>query len=525
MTKSTSSVQSLPIVLFLVALLFCPTDSFAQLNERKLDTFVESVMKQFEVPGVSVSIVKDGQSVLAKGYGTKSIETGEPVDRHTLFGIASNTKAFTATALGILQEEGKLEWDNPVIDYLPSFRMSDPYVTAEMTVRDLLVHRSGLGLGAGDLMWWPPSDYDRKAIVHRLRFVPLKTSFRSAYAYDNVLYSVAGEVIEALSGQTWEEFVQTRILDRLGMTESNVLHSAAGHGANVAAPHAPVNGTLKQIAPFASDNTNPAGGINANAIDIAKWMTVQLDSGRVAVGDRLFSRATTKELWTIVTPKPISEPPDYLKATRTNFFGYGLGFNVQDYRGIKMVTHTGGLPGYVSRIAMIPELKLGVAVFTNQESGDAFNAIVNHILDLYLGASDTDWLAAYALAAANNAASAARIEAESVSARNADSVPSLMPSGYAGTYRDAWYGDVDVQFQDGQLRMMFSHTPSLVGTLEHWQYDTFLVRWDDRELRADAFVTFSLGTDGKVELAKMAAASPLVDFSFDFEDLVLKPVR
>jgi CubicO group peptidase (beta-lactamase class C family) len=525
MTNSTPKFQRSAVVLFLVALLFCPTESIAQLNEKKLDAFVESVMRQFEVPGVSVSIVKDGTSVLAKGYGTKSIESGEPVDGHTLFGIASITKAFTATALGMLQEEGKLEWDNPVIDYLPSFRMSDPYVTAEMTIRDLLVHRSGLGLGAGDLMWWPPSDYDRKAIVHRLRFIPLETSFRAAYAYDNVLYSVAGEVIETLSGQTWEEFVQTRILDRIGMTESNVLHSAAGHGANVAAPHAPVNGKLKQIAPFASDNTNPAGGINANAVDIAKWMTVQLDSGRVAVGDRLFSRATTKELWNIVTPKPISEPPDYLKATRTNFYGYGLGFNVQDYRGIKMMTHTGGLPGYVSRIAMIPELKLGVAVFTNQESGDAFNAIVNHILDLYLGASDTDWLAAYTLAAANNAASVARIEAASAGARNADSTPSLTLSSYAGTYRDAWYGDVNVLFQDQKLRMEFTHTPSLVGTLEHWQYDTFLVRWDDRELRADAFVTFSLGPDGQIEVVKMAAASPLVDFSYDFEDLVLKPVR
>jgi len=190
-----------------------------------------------------------------------------------------------------------------------------------------------------------------------------------------------------------------------------------------------------------------------------------------------------------------------------------------------MVTHTGGLPGYVSRVAMIPELKLGVAVFTNQESGYAFNAIVNHILDAFLGADDTDWLAAYAQAATASAQRTAAIEAASAGSRNALSTPSLALPDYVGTYRDAWYGDVKVLSSEGGLRMEFTHTPSLVGTLEHWQYDTFVVRWDNRELRADAFVTFSLGPDGKIEVVKMAAASPLVDFSYDFEDLVLIPVR
>ena len=527
------NVSFFALVLF--SFLLAPSALAFQKNvpstkEAEIDAFVRKVMAQFEVPGLSLSIVKDGKPVLAKGYGASSLETGAKVDDHTLFGIASNTKAFTATALGMLEEEGLLGWDEPVIDYLPSFRMSDPFVTEEMTIRDLLVHRSGLGLGAGDLMWWPPSDYDRKEIVRRLRYLPLETSFRSAYAYDNVLYSVAGEVIEAISGQTWEDFVQERILDRIGMTESNVLHSAAGHGANSATPHAPVDGVVKVISAFASDNTNPAGGINANAVDIAKWMIVQLDSGRVSLDtqsdpSRLFSRRTTQELWSIVTPKPISEPPSYLKATRTNFYGYGLGFNVQDYRGRKMVTHTGGLPGFVSRIAMIPDTKLGIAVFTNQESGYAFNAIVNYILDAYLEAQDTDWLEAYTISANASAAWVAAIEAQSAGSRNAESKPSLPLPDYAATYTDVWYGDVAVMENEGTLRMQFTHTPSLVGNLEHWQYDTFLVRWDDRELRADAFITFTLGPDGRIESAKMAAASPLVDFSYDFEDLLLRPKK
>ncbi len=239
------------------------------------DQFIDKVRETFEVPGLSVAIVKDGKVILASGYGTKDITKDDPVDEETLFGIASNTKAFTATALGILVEEGKLKWDGRVIDYLPWFQMSDPYVTREMTIRDLLVHRSGLGLGAGDLLWWPASTYDRKEIVRRLRYVPLATSFRSAYAYDNVLYTVAGEVIEAVSGMSWEKFIQTRILEPIGMTSSDVRHSAGIHGGNIAIPHAKVEGTVRAVVPFTSDNVNPAGGIHSNALDMAKWMIVQ----------------------------------------------------------------------------------------------------------------------------------------------------------------------------------------------------------------------------------------------------------
>ena len=256
------------------------------------DAYVATVLKTFTVPGVAVAIVKDGKVVLARGYGVRRLGDPTPVDAQTQFGIASNTKIFTATALAILVEEGKVEWDAPVIRYLPWFAMYDPFVTRELTVRDLLVHRSGLGLGAGDLLWWPPSTYDRKEIARRLRYITPATSFRSAYAYDNVLYLVAGEVIEAVSGQTWEEFVRTRILARVGMTHSDVAHSAAGRPGNVATPHAEVNDTVRPVAPFLSDNTNPAGGIVSGAEDMAKWVMVQLDSGRTADGSRLFSPAS-----------------------------------------------------------------------------------------------------------------------------------------------------------------------------------------------------------------------------------------
>jgi len=490
---------------------------------RDLDAYVARVMRDFEVPGIGLAVVKDGRVVLARGYGVRTSGDPAPVDERTLFGIASNTKAFTATALGLLVEEGKLQWDAPVINYLPWFAMYDPFVTRELTIRDLLVHRSGLGLGAGDLLWWPTSTYDRKEIARRLRYLKPTTSFRTAYAYDNVLYSVAGEVIEAVSGQTWEDFVGTRILARVGMTGSSVRHSGAAAGGNVATPHAPIEGRVKPVQPFASDNTNPAGGINAGASDIAKWMIVQLDSGRLGEGPRLFSQRTARELWSIVTPLRPGTPPPELAALRANFAGYALGFFIRDYRGQKMVWHTGGLPGYVSRISLIPDQKLGIAVLTNQESGEAFEAISWRLLDHFLGATPIDWATAYRTLKQRGDSAVAAQERTAAAGRDTSSRPSLPLARYAGTYRDAWYGDVSIALENGKLVMRFSQTPSLTGELEHFQYDTFIARWRDRELRADAYVTFALKPDGSIDQVKLAAVSPATDFSFDFQDLLLLP--
>ena len=490
-----------------------------------LDAYVERVMTTFDVPGLSLAVVKDGKVVVAKGYGVRKLGGPERVDGKTLFGIASNTKVFTAVALGLLVEEGKIAWDAPVIRYLPWFRLSDPYVTSQLTVRDLLVHRSGLGLGAGDLLWWPASTYTRGEIARRLKDIPLSTSFRSAYAYDNVLYLIAGEVIEAISGTSWEDFVTARILKRVGMDGSNVKHSAALEGANVAATHAPVDGKVVAIKPFDSDNTNPAGGINSNAEDMAKWMTVLLSRGRLADGSRLFSEQTWRQLTSIVTPLNVPQLPAELSAIQPNFLGYGLGLNVIDYRGRKALMHTGGLPGYVSKVFWIPDANLGVTVLTNQESGAAFDSIVYRVADQLLGVPAVDWAAAYKTVSDRQRAAMASQEEKATALRATTSTPSLPLPSYAGTYADTWYGDIVIENTNGRLAMRFTKTPSLVGDLEHWQYDTFIVRWRDRELRADAYVTFALNPDGTIDQAKVRAVSAETDFSFDFQDLLLKPVR
>jgi CubicO group peptidase (beta-lactamase class C family) len=491
----------------------------------KFDAYVAQALKTFRVPGIAVAIVKDGKVVLAKGYGVRTLGDSTPVDARTRFGIASNTKLFTATAIAMLVEDGKLEWDAPVTRYLPSFAMFDPFVTHELTVRDLLVHRSGLGLGAGDLLWWPPSTYDRKEIARRIRYIRPATSFRSAYAYDNVLYLVAGEVIEAVSGTTWEDFVRSRILAKVGMTNSDVLHSGAGAGGNVATPHAEVNDTVRPVAPFVSDNTNPAGGVMSGAEDMAKWMMVQLDSGRTAGGERIFTPASAVQLWQEVTPIPIDEPAPGLEHLRANFNGYALGVGVRDYRGHKLLQHTGGLPGYLSKVMMIPDLRMGVAVLTNQESGAAFGALTLKAVDYYLDVKSPDYIGLFAKIEAKGKAQAAEVRQKLAATRDSTSGPSLPLARYAGTYRDEWYGDVSLALENGTLVMRFGHTPSLVGDLAHWQHDAFIVRWRDRELRADAFVTFDLNPDGSIDRARMYPASPDVDFSFDFQDLNLRPVR
>ena len=519
--------RSFRLVAALTAAVLAPPRAGAQRAAAPppgFDGHVAQVLKAFEVPGVAVAIVKDGKVVLAKGYGVRRLGDSTRVDAQTQFGIASNTKLFTASALATLVEAGKIEWDAPVIRYLPGFAMYDPFVTRELTVRDLLVHRSGLGLGAGDLLWWPASTYDRKEIARRLRYIKPATSFRSAYAYDNVLYLVAGQLIEAVSGQTWEEYVRSHILEPVGMTHSDVRHSAAGRGGNVATPHAEVNDTVRPVAPFLSDNTNPAGGIVSGAEDIAKWLIVQLDSGRVAGGAPIFSPASTRQLWREVTPEPIGDPVPGLEQLRPNFLGYGLGIESRDYRGKQMLTHTGGLPGYVSRLAMIPELRLGVAVFTNQESGLAFNALVYRVLDHYLGAKPPDYVGIYSRVLAQYRAKLAAGDSTAAAERDSTAGPSLPLAKYAGTYRDAWYGDVGIAEENGGLVIRMLRTPGMVGDLKHWQHDTFVARWRDRELRADAYVTFALNPDGSIDQVKLAPTSPAVDFSFDFQDLLLRPV-
>jgi CubicO group peptidase (beta-lactamase class C family) len=513
---------------------------------QDFDAYVDRARGTFDVPGIAVAIVKDGQVVMEQGFGLREIGKPDKVDAHTLFAIASNTKAFTAAALQQLQEQGKLKMDDRVIDHLPWFRMSDPYVTHEMRIRDLLAHRSGLSLGAGDLLYWPPTSYTTKEVVERLRDVPIKNSFRGHYAYDNILFAVATLVIEKASGQSYADYVRTHIFQPVGMDESLIDKTYLKPGMDVAMGHAKADfKDLQPVPPMAWLNDPGAGGIYASVHDLAKWMNVQLAGGALptmATGGkpaRLFSEDSQQQMWTMLTPIPVSKPsiPELASLT-PNFYGYGEGWFLSDYQGQRLVWHTGGWPGMVSRLTLVPELHLGVVVLTNQESGAAFNAVTYRVLDAYLrsqanagiasgptkAAPMKDWVAIYAKAVKKSEAKADDSYAQHAAAREKGSKPSLPLAKYAGTYRDPWYGDVAISNEGGKLRLRFSKTPQLVGTVTPWQHDSFTVRWDDRALNADAFITFALDMDGHIREARMKPVSPLTDFSFDFQDLRLAPV-
>lgn len=494
----------------------------ASVSAFDLDADVIRTMKTFDVPGIAIAIVKDGKVVATRGFGVRKLGEPAPVDGKTLFEIASNSKIFTAAALAMLVDEGKLAWDDPVVKHLPDFQMYDAYVTREMTVRDLLVHRSGLGLGAGDLLWWPTTNFTTDDIIARLRYVRPATSFRSAYAYDNLLYIVAGKIIAQKSGKPWGETLRERIFTPLGMNLTNTSVADSLRNSNHSAPHSKIDGRITAVTPLPVPNAVGAVGINTNAEDIARWMTALLEGGAIPGGARdarLFSAAQAREMFTPQTPMKIGEPKPQLASTRPNFYAYGLGMQLRDYKGRKLAMHGGALLGFYSRVVLVPEEKLGIAIFTNAESGGALNALQYRMLDHYLGAAPSDWIALV-----NEVETEARdkdLAAQKKAGATRDrSQPSLPLAAYDGDYQDPWYGKVSIKPVGGKRVMSFSKTPSLTGELEHFQHDTFIVRWKERNFNADAYVTFSLNPDGSIERMKMAPVSSQTDFSYDFADLV-----
>jgi CubicO group peptidase (beta-lactamase class C family) len=504
--------------------LFLTLSIFAQSAlPPDLDAWVARSIKEFNVPGLSIAIVKDGKVAIAKGYGVRKLGETTPVDENTLFAIGSNTKAFTTAALATLVDEGKLSWNDRVFERLPGFQMYDPYVSHEMTIRDLITHRSGMGLGEGDLLFWPPTTYSREEIIRKLRYMKPASSFRSKYAYDNLLYMAAGQIIPAVTGVSWDDYVRTRIFSPLGMNTSMTTVRTIKPDDNVASAHSILDGKL-QVVPFETlDNVGPAGSINSSAAEMARWILLQLNRGKFPNREgRLFSEKQSREMWSAQTILPINDPPPPLAGLKANFAAYALGWGIRDYQGRKLVGHTGGVLGLVSRVMLVPQENLGVVILTNAEQGGAFDSILFHILDHYFGLPQTDWIANFKAASDQQRSDAEEEMKKAEAARNTQSKPSLPLEKYAGTYADAWYGTSTIRNENGRLTLTFDHTPGMVGDLEHWQYDTFKAHWRNRQIE-DAFVSFSLKPDGTIQDFKMESVSPLADFSFDYQDLLFLP--
>ncbi len=498
----------------------------AQLTSTQIDSLTQITLKTFNVPGIAVAIVKDGKIIHSKGYGVRSLNTKQRVDENTLFGIASNSKAFTAAALGMLVDEGKIKWDDKVIDYVPEFRLYNPYVTEEFTIRDLLTHRSGLGLGAGDLMFWPDSsDFTKKDMIHNLRYLKQVSSFRTKYDYDNNLYIVAGEVLARAAGMSWEDFIQKRILTPLGMSVTAPSYKLVKNKTNVIDPHAAVDGMVKVIRRDWNETANAAGGIYSNLTDMCKWAIMLLNKAKYGkdLNKNLFSNDLQEEMWAPQTIISIRGASPY----NTHFASYGLGWFLRDEKGYKVATHTGGLAGIVTQVTLIPELKLGIIVFTNQQVGAAFSAITNTIKDSYYGIKGNNWVKIYSDRVSKATAEAKtitdKIWKDIAAQQKITSPPDV--NNFTGTYNDKWFGDVLISVKNG--RMWFDSKRSFLLTGEMFPYkgSTFIVKWNDRSMDADAFVIFNMDDNGKASSIKMKAISPLTDFSFDFHDLDLNRVK
>ena len=360
------------------------------MTPAQIDALARRALETFHVPGMAIGIVKDDQLIFARGYGVRTVGGQEPVDADTVFAIGSNTKAFTTAALAILVDEGKLHWEDKVIDLLPGFQLMDPWVTREFTVRDLLTHRSGLGLGAGDLLFVPSTDFTRAEVIHALRYLKPVTSFRSEFAYDNLLYMVAGELIPAVTGESWEHFVDSRLLAPMGMHGCASGPETLPAGAPLASPHGMVEGVVRVVQPLDLKVAAPAGAIHCSINGMSRWLRTQLAHGRMPEGGQLFSAQRQQEMWSPYTLIPVGGA--HAAMTHTHFQTYGLGWGLQDYFGYQRISHNGGVLGMVTHVSMIPELGLGVVVLTNQEDPGPLLTIADQILESYATSERHDWI-------------------------------------------------------------------------------------------------------------------------------------
>jgi CubicO group peptidase (beta-lactamase class C family) len=492
---------------------------------------VESLRKQIGVPGMAIAIVENDKVTLAKGFGVKRLGSAERVDADTIFPTGSTGKAFTVAALGILVDEGRIGWDDKVIDHLPGFQMYDPWVTREMTIRDLLVHRSGLGLGAGDLLFVPRTNLSRAESVRRLRYIKPATSFRSAYAYDNVLYMVAGQLIEDVTGETWEKFTADRVLKAAGMLHSTTDNEGHFASPDRAQPHARMSGGLRGVGDQSvlderdnlGSNASPAGGLAVSANDMARWLMIQLDGGALPDnGGRLFSEAAHDQMWTPVVLQPVAPRSGVMAPTQPMFNTYALGWDVRDYRGAKIVWHGGAVFGFLTAVVLIPEKHVGFSIEINSEDGGIIIGLMYELLDHYLGLPKDTWPEKIVAERQHRVQEALKTY-QSAAAKPAKIGPSLPLDRYVGTYADPWYGNIEIAQANGALSIDFKSTPRMSGALEHWQYDSFVTRFDDKTIEP-AYVTFGLNADGRVERITLKAVSPLADFSYDYQDLSFTPV-
>ncbi|MGQ0539307.1 MAG: serine hydrolase [Gemmatimonadaceae bacterium] len=455
----------------------------------RLDAYTTQALATWGLPGVAVAVVHNDSIVFVKGYGVRELGRSDPITPNTVFAIGSTSKAITAATIAVLVRDGKVQWDDPVTKHVPDFQLFDPYVTRELTVRDLLTHRSGLA--RGDRIW-ANSGFSRDEVLRRVRFLKPSWSFRSTYGYQNIMFLAAGTVVERAGGMTWDDFVARRIFQPLGMHNSVTSVTRLASLADVATPHERGDSAYRPVAWLNIDNIGPAGSINSSVNDMAQWIRLQL-SGGMYKGERLLDSAAVKEMHSANTVMRPSAQDERLYPM-SNLSAYGLGWSLRDYYGRKMVSHGGAIRGMRAQVTLIPDAKLGVVVLANSPQSAFPTALANKAVDLFLGSPDRDWsalmLAAVKEAEGRTAAERKKRESERLTGTS----PSLPVARYAGVYADSMYGEVSVSDTAGKLALRFG--PNYSSTLAHWHLDTF------ESLPADPvlgkfFVRFVVDANGK----------------------------
>lgn len=495
------------------ALIVVSNSLFAQKEQQKtlkaLDEYYSKALTDWEVPGMAIAIVKDDSVIFEKGFGVREIGKTDKVDANTLFAIASNTKAFTAAALAILVDEGKIKWDDKVIKYLPWFQLYDPYVTYNMTIRDLLCHRSGLATFSGDLLWFG-TNYSREEVIRRARFLKPVYGFREKYGYSNIMFLTAGEIVQVVSGKTWDKFVTEKIFKPLKMNRTNSSTKDLIGLDNVAQCHTDFEGKTIEIPYLNWDNIAPAGAINSSVDDISKWLKLQLNNGKYG-NTQIFSTDRSREMWSPNTNQGISSYSEKLFPT-IHFKAYAMGWGVFDYLGRKIVSHSGGYDGMISYTCLVPEENLGFVILTNKNSS-LFNPLVYKTLDLFLGGKNTDWSAMMLENNKKQMEMDKKSQMEEEQKRVKDSHPTLELKDYAGLYGGDLYGNAKVTLDNGELKLIFAPAPQFNSILKHWQYDTFSIQFPEFPSLPKGKVTFVINALGKVEEMRIDVPNPDFDFT------------
>lgn len=493
-------------LLKLFFLLFPVVITNGQISENDVTAIEEIVKKAFTTfhpAGLAIAVVSDDQLIYHQGFGYADASKKTPVKTTSLFNIASCSKAFTAASVAMLVDEGKLKWTDKVVDYLPEFRLADDYITREMTIEDLLCHRSGLGTFFGDLLWYN-TDYTDEEVMRRVRFEPITRRFGIQYGYQNIMFLVAGEIIEKVSGQSWSEFVTSRIFKPLGMAKTRPSNDDLTDPVNIALGH--INN--KPIGIYDFNAAKAAAGLYSNVDELSAWTMLILNRG-VHNGKRLISEASVERL---MEPHTVIGASPTQKQHGINFYTYGMGWYISDYNGEKIVEHDGGMPGYISKVLLIPSKNISVIILNNGNDFFVNSAIKGDLLDILAKGRDFDWIAEINGTRVRFEASEKRSAEQRAATRVPGTQPSHKPEEYAGLYRDKSYGDARVSLENGKLRLTFLPAREVfTGDLEHWHYDTFKVVFRDEYLTY-GLVTFSFDEVGKATGFKIDL--PSADFHF-----------